>query len=528
MEDCNSKKILNLITKLQEANDDLASSEELSFESLKQVVASCLAISENIGQSLATLGEGARYRVELISYQTLLKDFVKAISVTGELDYPVEQIAACLAKMQAKLRVKKRKRVVFLPYKASMWDSLASIYEATLADPNCDAYVIPLPYYSKDEQGNLKDFHYEGELFPKEVAITSWQEYDLAEKQPDVIYIHNSYDGSNFATTVMPAFYSANLKKATDLLVYVPYFVSLHEQAHHDYPLAITDGFINADLICVQDEVIKAGYLGAWQEFIEKNGWPEAVLAQLDQKMVVLGSPKYDALNKVTPANYPLPSDWAKKIYRPDGTKKTVVFYNTAILEWNLYGQEMFAKYVKVFNFFLNHPADYLLIWRPHPLLVDNIRTKTPDFLPDYLRLIKLFKEGQIGIYDDSPDFHLAYAYADAFYGDLSSMAELFRKLGRPVIQQLVTYEPADTPANFELKVAKELLAKQAVIKEAELPLAKLTALLAAITTEEVKTDYQFGRKIHQYVMNLLTGKEDDRAFTHWIWALKLFGKKRP
>lgn len=38
-------------------------------------------------------------------------------------------------------------------------------------------------------------------------------------------------------------------------------------------------------------------------------------------------------------------------------------------------------------------------------------------------------------ICDDSPDFYLAYTYADAFYGDISSMAELFRRLGRPVIQ---------------------------------------------------------------------------------------------
>ena len=37
--------------------------------------------------------------------------------------------------------VKIRIEAVFLPYKASMWDSLESVWEAADADPGCDAYV---------------------------------------------------------------------------------------------------------------------------------------------------------------------------------------------------------------------------------------------------------------------------------------------------------------------------------------------------------------------------------------------------
>ena len=32
-----------------------------------------------------------------------------------------------------------KKEVVFLPYKASMWDSLESVWKAADEDPNCDA-----------------------------------------------------------------------------------------------------------------------------------------------------------------------------------------------------------------------------------------------------------------------------------------------------------------------------------------------------------------------------------------------------
>ncbi|KRM62974.1 hypothetical protein FC14_GL001214 [Ligilactobacillus agilis DSM 20509] len=497
-----SKEILNLITTLEEANAYLASSEEMSLELLGQVITNCLTASDNISQTLQTFGELDWYQAELAAYQSLLKDFLAAISQAGELDYPAQAIEASLTKLTTKLSAKHKKQVVFLPYKASMWDSLASIYEAASADPSCDAYVVPIPYFTKDEHGKLKDLHYEGNLFPKEVPITSWQDYPLAKKRPDIIYIHNPYDDDNLITTVLPAFYTDKLKQYTDLLVYVPYFVSLHERKHYEY--ALNKGIENADVVFIQDEVVKAGYQGAWKKFAQENPtYPKERLEQILAKMVALGNPKYDALNKTNPSNYPLPSEWKKKIYRPDGSKKTVVFYNTTILDLNAAEGQMLSKYADVFNFFWKHQADYTLLWRPHPLLVDALRSQRPALLADYLQLVRQFKESQLGIYDDSPDFYLAYTYADAFYGDMSSMAELFRKLNRPVIKQIPTYPTEQVPAEFDLNLVKEHLAKQKCLAEGKLPLAKLPACLAANTHSQKTTDYHFGLDIHRYVMNL-------------------------
>ena len=46
-----------------------------------------------------------------------------------------------------------RREVVFLPYKASMWDSLESVWKRYEDDPLVDAYVIPIPYYDKNPDG---------------------------------------------------------------------------------------------------------------------------------------------------------------------------------------------------------------------------------------------------------------------------------------------------------------------------------------------------------------------------------------
>lgn len=497
-----SKEILNLVTTLKGANTYLASSEEMSLELLEQVITNCLTASDNISQTLQTFGELDRYQAELATYQSLLKDFLAAISQAGELAYPAQAIEASLTKLTTKLSAKHKKQVVFLPYKASMWDSLASIYEAASADPNCDAYVVPIPYFTKDEHGKLKDLHYEGNLFPKEVPITSWQDYPLARKRPDIIYIHNPYDDGNIVTTVLPAFYTDKLKQYTDLLVYVPYFVSLHERKYYEHTL--NKGIENADVVFVQDEVVKAGYQGAWKRFAQENPtYPRKRLEQNLAKIVALGNPKYDALNKTNPSNYPLSSEWKEKIYRLDGSKKTVVFYNTTILDFNIHREKMLAKWIDVFNFFFSHQDEYTLIWRPHPLLLATIKSMNVKLATSYQQLVEQFKAAQFGIYDDSPDFYLAYTYADAFYGDLSSMAELFRKLGRPVIQQLVDYSTAQIPAEFDYTLVKERVAKQEIIREYELPLARVASFLATLDYRPTATNYHFGLDIHRYVMNL-------------------------
>ena len=52
-------------------------------------------------------------------------------------------------------------QVIFLPYKASMWDSLESIWLAAKEDKRCECYVIPIPYYEFDAKNNQWVEHYD-------------------------------------------------------------------------------------------------------------------------------------------------------------------------------------------------------------------------------------------------------------------------------------------------------------------------------------------------------------------------------
>ena len=82
------------------------------------------------------------------------------------------------------------KLVVFLPYKASMWDSLESVWLKENADENTTALVIPIPYFDRNPDGSMKEMHYEGNDYPENVPITSYEDFDFGAEHPDEIYIH--------------------------------------------------------------------------------------------------------------------------------------------------------------------------------------------------------------------------------------------------------------------------------------------------------------------------------------------------
>ena len=79
------------------------------------------------------------------------------------------------------------REVVFLPYKASMWDSLESVWKAADEDPGCDAYVIPIPYYDKNPDGSFRELHYEGGEYPKDVPVVWYEDYDFEKRRPDMM-----------------------------------------------------------------------------------------------------------------------------------------------------------------------------------------------------------------------------------------------------------------------------------------------------------------------------------------------------
>lgn len=329
--------------------------------------------------------------------------------------------------------------VVFLPYKASMWDSLESVWMAADEDENCDAYVIPIPYYDKNPDGSFKEVHYEAGEYPDYVPVTHYNDYNFKERHPDLIFIHNPYDDRNFVTSVHPFFYSNNLKQFTEQLIYIPYFVlgeikpDNKEAVEGMQHFCTVPGVFNADKVIVQSEDMRKIYVNVLTDATKDLGWDRAYW---EDKILGLGSPKMDKVASTQKEDLQIPEEWLKVIRKPDGSYKKIILYNTSVNALLKHSNEMLAKIKDVLQIFKENQNEVALLWRPHPLTKATIESMRPELWQEYRAIVEEYRKEDWGIYDDTADVDRAIAISDAYYGDGSSLVQLYQKTGKPVMIQ--------------------------------------------------------------------------------------------
>ena len=404
---------------------DLLPKLENPAEQIQDVLAACQCLGENLEQ------ENAPQSLNLLQFiETSLKENKPDI---------LEHVKKLESVFNSEVKIKRE--VLFLPYKASMWDSLESIYLAVKDDPNWDAFVMPIPYYDKKD-GRFTEMHWETD-YPKNIPLIDYRKYNMEERCPDIVFIHNPYDDYNIVTSVHPDFYSQRLRNLTDCLVYVPYFVGGGTDIQEHF--CTLPGCIFAHKVIVQTDKEREIYVRVYKEFAKNSGVPER-FDQIGDKFLALGSPKLDKAVNTKSEECEIPEEWKELA----GTKK-VVFYNTsigALLENSVEDNKPSNKYLQkvrsVFEFFKKRD-DAVLLWRPHPLLESTIDSMRPWLAEEYAEIVREFKAGGYGIYDDGSDLNRAVAFSDIYYGDGSSVAKLFEVAGKPVCGQTMGVIPQST-----------------------------------------------------------------------------------
>lgn len=331
------------------------------------------------------------------------------------------------------------REVVFLPYKASMWDSLESVWKAASEDPDCTALVIPIPYYDKNPDGSFREMHYEIGRFPADVPVVRYDAYDFETRHPDMIFIHNPYDNGNHVTSVHPFFYSKNLKSFTDELVYIPYFIlgdidpANGEAVKKMEHFCLTEGVVNADHVIVQSESMKQVYVDVLTRYTSEKERP-----WWEQKILGLGSPKVDRVCSLRREDFEIPEEWERVIYREDGSRKKVIFYNTSVDAFLKKDTAMLEKIRENLRIFQENRENVTLLWRPHPLMEATLTSMRPELYPKYREMVQEYRTAGFGIFDDSANMDRAIAISDAYYGDWSSIVWLYKQTGKPVMIQNV------------------------------------------------------------------------------------------
>lgn len=408
------KRLLSILDSMYEAHAILKKQlKKKNYGIANQLLEDCQACAIKVGTTIEqSEGEEGTDTVRMLEeYCEMVYQLSQSMASEVNSDKSIKRLQKQIYKVINSLTCyiqEEKLQIVFLPDKASTWDSLESIWLAAKEDATCDVYVVPIPYFDRNPDGSFGEVHYEGNQYPDYVPITDWQDYNLEQRNPDVIYFMNPFDDCNYATSVHPYFYSEKLRTFTDCLVYVPYYCSGGSQAKHFYTLP---SYYNADKIIGQSPRLIRYFT------------PE-----VHQKIAALGSPKFDKVLNYKQDRSQVPDEW-----RRIAGDRLVIMYNTSISSLLSYGMLAIAKIKNIFNFVRNR-SDVVLLWRPHPLIKSVLKSMRPDLLKEFYELEQNFINSGTGIYDDTSDITASVAFCDAYIGEeTSSVVHLFGVLGKPI-----------------------------------------------------------------------------------------------
>ena len=515
------KKILDLFNSMQEAQNDacqlsVSGNEDGAAALLSQCQEAAISIGNEIerteGCGTETERSLERYCEDLFQTSLSVSDGPEDLVRNGngiQKAHAYEKLTKSLRLCRDLFRreIRPQYELLFLPYKASMWDALESIYLAAKRDPRCLPVVMPIPYFDRNQDGSLGDGHYEGGSFPSYIPITDYHSYSVKEHHPDAIFIHNPYDNANYATTVHPDYYCKRLKDLTDFLAYIPYYIEeTDDEGRCDNHIPVTSGVLNSTLISAQNAYIA----DVWtRQLASLSGNTPQAVKFWQNRIRPFGSPKVDAvLNPPVPDTYP--EEWRPFLKR----QVPVLFYNTSLTAMLNSTHPYLAKLRAFFEYLSTH-QEVVLLWRPHPLMQTTMKSLRPDLLPGYLELVDFYKENGLGIYDGTGDLDRAIRLSSAYYGDrFSSVIELFHQSGRIILTQ----DPAitDYSDTVDPEVKRTFSTAQRLHETTGHEFASLCEMLVEKTqiplpgAEQAKSARAStaGQKILLYVLNQLeTGK---------------------
>ena len=298
------------------------------------------------------------------------------------------------------------KQVVFMPYNASMWDTFDSIYREVEKEDNVEALVMPIPYWGIDENKLFTICYYEKDLLPQGLNLIDYRDVELCELDADVIFIHNPYDQYNTLTRVFPEFFSSNLKKYTNRLVYIPYYLS--------------------DIKTSSDQAYMPGVRNSWRTYVQSEEIKKQMLAAGNEKskIRVVGSPKIDDIIRKSVNKPEPPEEWSNQL-----KGKTIFCFITTIVSV-LNKPDLFLDKVQWVRDYFAQKDNIAVIWRPHPHTEKLLKGKN---LQRYQLLRNQFKLLKNGVLDEGMDNHFAFQLSDAYIGERSSMLTLYKVTGKPV-----------------------------------------------------------------------------------------------
>ncbi|MBQ9589598.1 MAG: LicD family protein [Butyrivibrio sp.] len=332
--------------------------------------------------------------------------------------------------------------VVFLPCKARWWHTMEPLWKQYSSNENTDVYVLPIFYYDCDYNGNIGEKHDERHLFPDYLNISDCEKFDFESIHPDKIFIQVPYDGWCTFMTVHEYFYSANLLRFTDELIYIPYMEMDAPISDGDKTSAAISVFIeqeaviNADRIILADEKTRNFYISHMTELCGND-----TTAYWEQKAVLitdLVEKKYlentkNELEKNNTGKSELSSLFENKDH-----KKILIYHIT--ISFLLRGKEKsIDKLYRSLSVFEENGDKIIVVFLPQKQILDELPGIDNTLYKKYIDFIENMKKSKNCIYDEKNESENYIERWDAYYGDSSPYANKCVNLNIPVMLQSIT-----------------------------------------------------------------------------------------
>ena len=276
--------------------------------------------------------------------------------------------------------------IAFLPYKRSMWNSMESVYTECWSS-GITARVIPLPY-QRIADGKVESIDCDRDKFMVQALDVS----ALEKEHFDFVVIHYPYDDKNKVTRMCPQYHTAQLRKYGKV-VYIPYSCTNMRQ------LRIQPGIANIDYAFLGSEAEADAFVSEWAEIgVDFSG-----------RVFGYGSPKMDAISGLEHGN------------------KTIVI--------NSLGPYLMAPFERL-QLYQHHISNEIgkrrsVIFRPHPLLRQTIKSMRPDTMAAYEKFISWCETRDHVEVDETEYLEDALEQADYLISDPSSVLEMWISTGR-------------------------------------------------------------------------------------------------
>lgn len=398
-------------------------------------VMSLLADSQQLGIDLGNLIENIKGEgfVTVTHIQEYCEKIFTLYGETGANVFnekTLEDVYFSLTKIEESINsdILGREEVVFVVSHFDKWKYIRRIWQYYNSIDSYDVKIIVIPYYYKKYDGSFYKMEYRGEEFQKELDIVKYDEYDFGLRFPEKIIIQSPYDSFDPVVSEHTYFYSDNLKKYTDELIYVqPFEVDDFDDSYYCEYLNMkyyctVPGVVNSDTVVLNSEKVKKVYIEKLTEFAGENTriiWEEKIKVYSDVYVNLRG--------EETCQN--------EENHKHDYSKKAVLYY-TGVSGWIQYGVGMINKIKDVLDVFEKNKDNIEVIWKTHPMTEQIIMECCSDVYDDYKCIVEKFKEAGFGSFADSEKDEELVEKCCAYYGDSEAIIRKFQRAGKPVMIQ--------------------------------------------------------------------------------------------